>query len=720
MSVENGRPPDPAFSILCTAYLTELYLAETIESVRVQTRGDWELVVVDNGCSDEIARLVRWYAFDPRIRLVRQENRGIAGGVDAAARVAHGRYFSVLHSDDQIRPDFCARMGAVLDARPEIDALGCDAYVFVDGEDHDLPGGFRRHVGARGTPTLDHRVTLTELIGGQFIYGTGAVRRQVWEAIGGFATETPKVGDLSLWLRLLGAGFDVRVLPERLGRYRLRSDSESRDAAGVESFEEAMEQALTTATRQSGKPEDYAALHRTLRHQHYFQALRRARWAFLDGNLTVARAQSARAFRLCPTLRSAAVVCGLAVAPSALRRVHPVKQRLARVVRTARVRGPRLGALSRHPARIVEPVHVDRTSPQAFPNGTRRDPDPSAPAFSILCTAYRTEPYLAETIESVLAQTRGDWELVVVDNGRSDEIARIVRSYASDSRIRLVRQENRGVAGGVQAAARAARGRYLSVLNSDDQITPGYCARIGAILDAHPEIDAVTCDAYLFADPGEDEPPRTFLKSIKARRLAVPQRRITLAEYARRQHLYHGGTFRRSAWDRVGGYVHGIPETEDLSPDLSLWLRLLTAGCDVRLIPDVLARERIQPTSTSRNPRSAELVESCAERALLVAADAAGRPEDVDAIAAALARLRSQQAWRRARHAFLDGDLTTARCSAAVGFRQRRTFRGGAILAGLTVAPSALRRLHPVKQWVSAQATRLARTARRVVGPRVR
>jgi len=344
----------------------------------------------------------------------------------------------------------------------------------------------------------------------------------------------------------------------------------------------------------------------------------------------------------------------------------------------------------------------------------------SAPdlAFSILCTAYRTERYLADTIKSVLAQTRGDWELVVVDNGRSDEIARIVQSYASDPRIRLVRQDNRGVAGGVQAAARAARGRYLSVLNSDDQLTPEYCARMGAVLDVHPEVDGVACDAYLFADPDGRYLPQTFLRSSGARRLAVPEHRITLAEYARNQHLYYGGTFRRAAWDAVGGYVNGIPETEDLSPDLSLWLRLLAAGCDVRLIPDVLARQRIQETSTSRDPRSAELLESCAERALLAAARACGQPDDVEAIAQAIARLRYYQALRRARQAFLCGDLTMARRHAAVGFQQRCTLRSGAILAGLTMAPAALRRLHPVKQRVSMQVARIAGSARRLVGPR--
>ena len=57
------------------------------------------------------------------------------------------------------------------------------------------------------------------------------------------------------------------------------------------------------------------------------------------------------------------------------------------------------------------------------------------PFVSFLTTAYKTEQYVSETIESVLAQTRGDWELIVVDNGNSDEMAQIISTYTSDPRI---------------------------------------------------------------------------------------------------------------------------------------------------------------------------------------------------------------------------------------------------------------------------------------------
>ena len=75
----------------------------------------------------------------------------------------------------------------------------------------------------------------------------------------------------------------------------------------------------------------------------------------------------------------------------------------------------------------------------------------TAPFVSFLTTAYQTEQYVSETIESVLAQTRGDWELIVVDNGNSDEMARIIGNYTSDPRITLIRQDNKGyTAGSVQ------------------------------------------------------------------------------------------------------------------------------------------------------------------------------------------------------------------------------------------------------------------------------
>ena len=80
----------------------------------------------------------------------------------------------------------------------------------------------------------------------------------------------------------------------------------------------------------------------------------------------------------------------------------------------------------------------------------------SVPLVSFLTTVYGTEDYLSATIESVLAQTSPDWEMVIVDNGLSPSVVEIVSRYAHDGRIRLIRQENRGYRGGVTAAAEAA------------------------------------------------------------------------------------------------------------------------------------------------------------------------------------------------------------------------------------------------------------------------
>ncbi len=104
--------------------------------------------------------------------------------------------------------------------------------------------------------------------------------------------------------------------------------------------------------------------------------------------------------------------------------------------------------------------------------------DTTRPFLSFLMTAYGTERFVAATIESVLSQTRTDWELIAVDNGGSDEMAEIIGRYTADPRIVLVRQENKGIRGGVTAAADAATGRFLCVLNSDDMLLPDYCERV--------------------------------------------------------------------------------------------------------------------------------------------------------------------------------------------------------------------------------------------------
>lgn len=324
-----GAPP--VFSILSSAYRTEAYLAETIDSVVAQTLTDWELIIVDNGMSDEVVRIVENYADDPRIRLIRQDNKGLGGGIDAAAAVATGRYYVVLDSDDLLMPEFCARTAAVLDSNPDIDMVGIDAHLFNDTDGQDQIRSYRQSVGIKTEADVDHRVTLVEVIGGDVIYYTAAIRASAWELGGGYTCDTPKVEDLAMFMRLLAAGCDVRVMDERLARYRLRDNSFSRDPQYQDAFEDSLERAFVQATALSGALDVQQALDTTLRRLRFNQAIRRSRAALLAGDTTTAREQARRAYAQRRSLRPAIVFVGLTVAPGVLRQIHPLKQKVSHV-----------------------------------------------------------------------------------------------------------------------------------------------------------------------------------------------------------------------------------------------------------------------------------------------------------------------------------------------------------------------------------------------------
>lgn len=322
-----AAPLVPAFSFLTTAYKTEDYLGETIDSVVAQTIPDWEMVVVDNGMSDEIADIVRRYAArDKRIRLVRQENKGYDGGVMAASANSTGRYVVVLDSDDQVLPTFCEEIQRVFDADPRVDAVGCDAARF-DDSGADLPVGYYRSTNVKQRPDPAKRLTLTDLLGGLMPYYTAAVRREVWEAVGGYDRGGEELHEsVAIWIRMVGS-YDIRVLPQRLARFRLRGDSATRDPAKVEAFMAELERSFSWAA--PSDPEAKAALDHTLRTFRYWVALRQAQQALLAGDDQGAKRAAREAFTQRRTVRAALIIASVSVFPGALRRIHPLKQQVS-------------------------------------------------------------------------------------------------------------------------------------------------------------------------------------------------------------------------------------------------------------------------------------------------------------------------------------------------------------------------------------------------------
>lgn len=126
--------------------------------------------------------------------------------------------------------------------------------------------------------------------------------------------------------------------------------------------------------------------------------------------------------------------------------------------------------------------------------------------ISVMMPAYNAEKYIAEAIESVLAQTYPNWELLIVNDGSTDATA-VVASRYPDPRIRLIHQANGGEAAARNTALQQMRGEFLAFLDADDAFLPEHLATTAVYLQTNPDADAVYTDGiYINTDGQRLEP----------------------------------------------------------------------------------------------------------------------------------------------------------------------------------------------------------------------
>jgi hypothetical protein len=132
----------------------------------------------------------------------------------------------------------------------------------------------------------------------------------------------------------------------------------------------------------------------------------------------------------------------------------------------------------------------------AVPQGSAKQGPSSAPVCSIITPYHHGEQFIQRTIASICAQTFGDWEYIIVDDGSSDEsFAVVAEGIVGDQRIRLLRQPNGGVNRARNAGlAAASPSRYLLFLDQDDCLEPEALATMVDYLDARPDVGMVYCD----------------------------------------------------------------------------------------------------------------------------------------------------------------------------------------------------------------------------------
>jgi glycosyltransferase involved in cell wall biosynthesis len=208
----------PTVSVIMPAYNVAPYIGDAIASALAQTVTDFELLVVDDGSTDDTARIAAaWAARDPRIRVLRKANGGISSARNHALAHAAGAFIAILDSDDLWEPNYLASQLATLDARPEVDLVTGNARYLGSWLDGQL---VRPSPDPRPEPDLAQILTDANAVFIMTVF-----HRRVYDTIGGFDEALRTNEDYDYWLRAAIAGFRFARNDRPLGRYRRRDDS---------------------------------------------------------------------------------------------------------------------------------------------------------------------------------------------------------------------------------------------------------------------------------------------------------------------------------------------------------------------------------------------------------------------------------------------------------------------------------------------------------------
>jgi Glycosyl transferase family 2 len=316
-------------------------------------------------------------------------------------------------------------------------------------------------------------------------------------------------------------------------------------------------------------------------------------------------------------------------------------------------------------------------------DATRRSSEPQ-PAVSIIIPTYNAASYIGDALDSVLAQTFTDYEIIVINDGSPDtaELERVLEPYLS--RIVYIKQENRGVSGARNTGLRAARGALVAHLDPDDLWEPDYLAVQVEMLKRDPTIDVLYPNALIFGDMPE--------AGLEFMTICPSEGEVTFESLvAKRCNVMTSVTARREIVMRAGMFDEALRCSEDFD----LWLRIAKQGGRIAYHRRQLVRYRRRRGSLSSDPVSVcenglRVLEK-SERTLELTAS------EREAVKESQARLRATIQFSEGKRAFTRGDTKAAIAGlteANLFFQSRKTWF---VLLGLRLAPRLLLRAYDLR-----------------------
>lgn len=212
------------------------------------------------------------------------------------------------------------------------------------------------------------------------------------------------------------------------------------------------------------------------------------------------------------------------------------------------------------------------------------------PKVSVIIPCYNLGQYVDEAVESVLGQTLQDFEIIIVNDGSTDENTNeILRNY-DRPKTRVITTENQGVSAARNTGIKACSGEYILCLDADDKIGNTYLEKAVEVLDNNENVGIVYCEVEFFGErSGKWELPKYHFPSILLFNC-----------------IHSVGMYRKSDWQKTGGYNSNMIYGWE---DYDFWLYVIELGREVVRLPEVLLYYRQRSDSRDKAVKQEQFIQ---------------------------------------------------------------------------------------------------------------
>ena len=526
----------PQVSVIIPVYNGERYISQAIDSVLSQTHSNYEMIIVDDGSTDNTYQIIQHYiekCQDPDlIRYIFQSNQGVAAARNQGIQTAKGELIALLDQDDVFLPEKLAHQVACFETYPDV-AIVNSGWRLIDPNNnpisdiepwHDLPD-----------LTLAIWVTRTPILPSALMF-----RRHAWERVGGFDPRFNGVDDVDFIWRLALQGYTAVWLPEITVNYRQHqetvSNTKARERANL------MIALQDHFFSQPNLPDEIKQLEKPAR----YESLTWMAWHLYHTGHFQPMAEF---------LQKSLLYTPYTVAITISDWVH-------RFTGYCRAYGYELNLESFY--------NLPEWKQLIFENISQIQP-----RVSVIIPTYNSEKYIEQCVKSVLEQTYTNYEVIVIDDGSQDHTQQILKPYFPV--IKYIYQDNQGAAKARNNGCEIAQGEFLAFLDADDFFLPQKLEKQVAVFDANSSIDLIQSGWYCVNQEGKNwiavmpwnTAPELNLETWILHKCVRPSSLI----------------LRREWWNKIGGFDHHYPPTEDLD----FVLRLSLMGCKTVWLKEIHA-----------------------------------------------------------------------------------------------------------------------------------